>query len=206
MYARSTTFYADPQRIEAGIPYVRDEVMPAVEALDDCLGLSVLVDRDNGRCIVTTSWRSAEGMHVSRDRVTAMRERAGELIAGKFEVQEWEIGLVHRASTVPDGAWARVTWTRGNPAGVDDLVSSFRTGILPRLDDLPGFCSTSLLLDRSSGLCALTSVYTDRDAMLAAGGDVRAMRERFVDEMRLAVVDIAEMEVAVHSLRVPELA
>ena len=204
MYARSTTVHADPQRIDDGIRYVRDEVMPTVEALDDCLGLSMLADRDNGRCIVTTSWRSAEGMSVSRDRVSALRERAAETMGGTVEVQEWEIGLVHRAHHAPDGAWARVTWTRGDPARMDDMLSSFRTGIVPRLDDLQGFCSTSLLIDRQTGLSALTAVYADRESMQAAAGDVRAMREQFTSQLGLEVVDMAEMEVAVHHLNVPE--
>ena len=206
MYARSTTVHADPQRIDDGIRYVRDEVMPAVQALDDCLGLSMLCDRDSGRCIVTTSWRSEEGMRVSRDRVTAMRDRAGEVMGGAFDVQEWEIGLVHRAHSAPDGAWARVTWTRGDPGRMDDMLGTFRSGIAPRLDDLQGFCSTSLLIDRGSGTAALTAVYADRESMQAAGGDVRAMREQFTSQLGLEVVDMAEMEVAVHHLHVPEMA
>ena len=204
MYARSTTFHADPQGIDAAIPYVRDEVMPAITAMDDCLGLSMLCDRGSGRCIVTTSWRSEEGMRVTRDRVRAMRDRAGEMMGGAFDVQEWEIGLVHRTHHAPDGAWARVTWTRGDPARMEDMLSTFRSAIVPRLDDLQGFCSTSLLMDRQSGMSAVTAVYADRESMQAAADDVRAMREQFSQQLGLEVVDMAEMEVAVHSLRVPE--
>ncbi len=203
MYARTTTIHADPQRVDDGIRYVRDEVMPAVTRLDDCLGLSMLCDRQSGRCLVTTSWRSEEGMAVTRDRVRAMRDRASDVMGGSFDVQEWEIGLVHRAHSAPDGACARVTWTRGDPARIDDVLGSFRAGIVPRLDDIPGFCSTSLMVDRQSGLCALTSVYADREAMHGAGDTVRAMREQFAEQMGLEVADIAEMEVAIHSLRVP---
>ena len=207
MYARSTTIHADPRRIDDGVRYIREEVHPAVEALDDCLGLSMLVDRASGRCIVTTSWRSMEGMSVSRERVTAMRERAGELMRGTFEVQEWEIGLMHRASTAPpDGAWARVTWTRGDPARLDDVLSSFSAGIVPRLDDIQGFCSSSLMIDRTSGLTALTSVYADCESMRGAGETVRTMREQFVQQTGMEVVDVAEMEVAIHHLHVPEMA
>src|SRR4051794_38437569 len=42
MYARSTTVHADPQRIDDGIAYIRDEVMPAVTTMPGCLGLSML--------------------------------------------------------------------------------------------------------------------------------------------------------------------
>src|SRR3954447_140817 len=74
MYARSTTVQADPQRIDDGITYIRDEVMPAVTTMPGCMGLSMLCDRDSARCIITTSWDSEESMSASRDAVRPMRE------------------------------------------------------------------------------------------------------------------------------------
>ena len=76
MYARSTTIHADPQRIDAGIAHVRDEVMPAVQSMPGCIGLSMLCDRDTGRCIVTASWDSEEAMRATADSVHQMRQRA----------------------------------------------------------------------------------------------------------------------------------
>ena len=57
MYARSTTIHGRPESVDAATTYVRDEVMPAVRAMDGCVGLSMLADGDSGSCIVTTSWR-----------------------------------------------------------------------------------------------------------------------------------------------------
>ncbi len=76
MYARTTTLTADPMRMDAGIADVRDNVMPAVSGMDGCIGLSMLCDRDTGRCIVTTAWENEEAMAATRERVRAMRERA----------------------------------------------------------------------------------------------------------------------------------
>ena len=206
MYARSTTIHADPQRIDDGIGYVRDEVMPSVQAMDGCMGLSMLCDRESGRCIVTTSWESEEAMRATSDAVGAMRERAAEVFGGRFDVQEWEIALLHRAHQAPEGACGRVTWTRGDPAGLQDMVESFRMSIVPRLDTLPGFCSVSLMTDRQSGMSALTATYDDRRSMEAASGDVRTMREQFTQQTGLEVTDMAEFELAIHHLRVPEMA
>ena len=54
MYARSTTFLARVSSIDEGIAHIRDEVLPALTGMEGCIGLSLLVDRDSGRCIATS--------------------------------------------------------------------------------------------------------------------------------------------------------
>jgi heme-degrading monooxygenase HmoA len=206
MYARSNTVHADPQRIDAGIADVRDTIMPAVQSMPGCLGLSMLCDRQTGRCIVTTSWDSEESMSASREAVRAMRDQSSDVMGGQFEVQEWEIAVLHRARQAPEGACCRVTWTRGDPARMDDVAETFRTGLIPRLDDIAGFCSVSSMGDRQTGIGVLTATYEDRSALQDSADSVRAMREQFIQQMGLEVMDMAEMELAIHHLRVPEMA
>jgi quinol monooxygenase YgiN len=206
MYARSTTIQADPQRIDEGIAYIRDEVMPAVQSMPGCMGLSMLCDRDSGRCVITTSWDSEESMSASRDAVRAMREQSATVMGGRFDVQEWEIAVLHRAHQAPEGACCRVTWTRGDPARLDEMVETFRTGIVPRLDDLSGFCSVSLMGDRQTGMSVLTATYDDRRSLAGSAETVRGMREQFAQQTGMEVTDMAEMELAIHHLRVPEMA
>ena len=206
MYARSTTVHADPQRIDDGIANVRDEVMPAVQSMPGCMGLSMLVDRQSGRCIVTTSWDSEESMSASREAVRAMRERAGDVMGGSFDVQEWEIAVLHRAHQAPEGACCRVTWSRGDPARMDDMTETFRTGMIPRLDDIAGFCSVSVMGDRQTGMSVVTATYDDRASLDRSADTVGAMRERFSQETGVEVTDMAEFELAIHHLRVPEMA
>ncbi len=206
MYARSTTVHADPQRIDEGIAYIRDEVMPAVQSMPGCMGLSMLCDRDSGRCIVTTSWDSEESMSASRDAVRAMRERAAETMGGQYDVQEWEIVLLHRAHQAPEGACCRVTWTRGDPARMDEMAETFRMSVMPRLDEIPGFCSVSIMGDRESGMSVLTATYDDRNSLDRSNDAVRSMREQFVSQMGMEVMEVAEFDLAIHHLRVPEMA
>ena len=205
MYARSTTVHADPQSIDDGIAYIRDEVMPAVQSMPGCMGLSMLCDRSSGRCIITTSWDSEESMSASRDAVGAMREQSADVLGGLFDVQEWEIGLLHRAHQAPEGACCRVTWSRGDLSREDEMAETFRTGIVPRMDDMPGFCSLSVMADRQTGMGVITATYDDRSSLDGSAESVRAMREQLTQQMGREVTDIAEMELAIHHLRVPEM-
>jgi heme-degrading monooxygenase HmoA len=207
MYARATTVQADPQRIDQGIGYIRDEVMPAVQSMPGCMGLSMLCDRDSGRCIVTTSWDSEETMSASREAVRAMREQATDVMGGQFEVQEWEIAVVHRAHAMGEGAWARVTYSRLSDMGqADRVIDAWKSNILPRLEDFDGFASASLMVDRSTGRAVGTACFDSREAMEQTREMTTRMREEFSSRMDVEITDVLEMEVAIHHLRVPEMA
>jgi heme-degrading monooxygenase HmoA len=206
MYARATTVQADPQRIDQGIGYIRDEVMPVVQSMPGCMGLSMLCDRDSGRCIVTTSWDSEETMSASREAVRAMREQATDVMGGQFEVQEWEIAVVHRAHAMGDGACARVTYSRLRDTGqADRVIDAWKSSILPRLEEFDGFASASLMVDRSTGQGVGTVCFDSREAMEQTRETATRMRGEFSSRMDVEITDVLEMEVAIHHLRVPEM-
>jgi hypothetical protein len=204
MYARSTTVRGDPQRIDDAIAYVRDEVMPAVQGMSGCVGLSMLCDRESGRCIITSAWADETAMHATEGAVHPMRERLAEMYGGQAEVNEWEIAIVHRLHEAPDGACTRVTWTRGDPANMDRTVDTVRMALLPRLEDLEGFCSVSVMVNRDNGMSALAATYMNRDAMMGTRESVSKMRDEFTQQLGMDVMDIAEFDLVLAHLRVPE--
>lgn len=204
MYARSTTFTDKPAAVEPAVALVRDEIMPALLEIEGCTGLSMLVDRRSGGCVVTTAWDDEDAMRASETRVAPLREKAQRLFGGRPEVRVWEIAVLHRARHVGDGACARLTWTRTEPARVQELVDVFRNEALPRIEELPGFSSTSLLVDRSSGMSALATIYDSRHALEQNRTAAAGLRERILDRLEAQLVDVAEMEVALAHLRVPE--
>ena len=204
MYARSTTVRGNPESVDEAIRYLRDEVMPAVQEMDGCIGMSMLCDRDSGRCIATTAWETEEAMHDSESAVHNMRERYAEMMSGRPEVQEWEIAVLHRLHTAPEGACCRVIWGRGDPATIDDATSTLRTALLSRLEELPGFCSVSMLVDRQSGRGVTATVYESRDAMNRAAGQAMKMREDFSRQMGMEITEVAEFDLVLAHLRVPE--
>ena len=55
MHVRSTTVMGDPTSIEDGVAYLRDKVMQTLQTTEGCLGLSMLADRQTGRCIASTA-------------------------------------------------------------------------------------------------------------------------------------------------------
>jgi len=204
MYARSTTMRVRPEMLDDLIAYIRDDVMPMVTNLDGCVGLSLLSDRDTGRCIATSAWETDSAMDASAERVAASRERAAEMFGGTPEVQQWEIALLHRAQESPEGACCRVNWVDGNPGSLDPMVTTFRTQVLPSLEETAGFCSVSVLIDRTTGRSATAVVYAGRAAMEEGTDRGIVLRRELARQTGRRVSRIADFDVVLAHLRVPE--
>ncbi len=204
MYARSTTIHGDPGSVDAATAFVRDEVMPAVRGMGGCVGLSMLADRDTGHCIVTTSWQDEAAMRGSSDGVRSSAERTAEILGGSPELQVWEVAAMHRVLEAGRGARSRVTWLRTEPDAVQRAVDAVRLSLMPKLDDLPGFCSVSVMVRRDEGLTVAAVSYDSAAHLAQATEGAREFREEFAPALGIEVVDTAEFDVAIAHLRVPE--
>jgi heme-degrading monooxygenase HmoA len=204
MHARSTTIQGNPQSVEEGIAFVRTEDMPALRRLEGCNGLSMLADRGSGRCIVTTSWRDEAAMRASEDAVRAAQERTRQVLGGSAEVDVWEVAAMHRVHESHSGSCSRVTWMKTDPAAVDKAVDAVRLSLMPKLDDLPGFCSVSVLVRRDEGISVATVSYDTWADLEAAAEGAREFREEFGPSLGIEVTDTADFDLSIADLRVPE--
>jgi len=207
VYARSTTIQAQPSSIDAGVAHVRDEIMPALRDIDGCVGLSLLVDRQSGRCIVTTCWDSEDAMRASEERVRSIRDRAADEFGGigSPTVEEWELAVVHRDHRSGQGACARVTWVTSDPAQTDQNVEYYKAAVLPDMESLEGFCSTSLMVNRTSGRAVSCASFDSREAMDRNREQSNALKNQKIQEAGVAEADEHEFELVLAHLRAPEL-
>ncbi|WP_221046646.1 antibiotic biosynthesis monooxygenase [Mycobacterium senriense] len=205
MYARSTTIQAQPSSIDAGLAHVRDDVMPALQGMPGCVGVSLLVDRRSGRCIATSAWESDESMRASGETVTPIRDRAAEMFGGTANVEQWEIAALHRDHPAPEGAGVRVTWVKVPSETMDQGIEYYKSSVLPQLEGLDGFCSASLMIDRTSGRGVSSATFDSIDAMERNRDQATALKNSSLQEARAEELDECEFELALAHLRVPEL-
>ena len=206
MFVRTTEVQGDPSKIDDGIAVVRDEVFPAVSAMDGCVGMSLLANRESGRCIATTAWQSMEAALATADRVVSLRDRAEQSLGTSgSEVHQWEVAVVHRDHAAPEGACARLTWLSGDPGTADRAIDIYRMAVLPRLEEMEGFCSASFMIDRGAGRVVGTVVFDDERSMEATRDDARGIRDRVASEMGATVERVDEMEMVFAHLHVPEM-
>lgn len=205
MYARSTTIHAHPSFIDEGIKHVRDVVMPTSANMAGCAGLSMLVDRDGGRCIVTSSWLDGDAMRASDAAAERMLEQATEIFHATAEIARWEIAVLRRDHRAQRRAAARVTWLLMDPAAMSRMVDAFKLAVLPQLQDLDGFCSASLMVDRTSGRAVSSVSFDDWAAMLAGRETERALWAGALDDTGAELLEVCEFDLAIAQLSAPEL-
>ncbi|MCD2111657.1 MULTISPECIES: hypothetical protein [Rhodococcus] len=205
VFARSTTIHAHPSYIDAGIKHVRDIVMPALADIDGCMGLSLLIDRGSGRCIATSSWRDGDALRSSEGMARMLRDEAARMFHATTDVANWEIAVMHRDHHATRGSCCSVTWADIDPDQVDRGVDMWKMAALPRMEELEGFCSASLMLDRASGRGVTSLTFDSAEAM----DRTRAHRDDIGSEVIRAagarVLDTGEFELAIAHLDVPEM-
>ena len=203
MYARSSTFRGRPESIDAGIDFVRDEVLPTMLVMDGCVGLSMLASRETGLCITTSAWHSLETRKDSEQQVSELRAGIGERLGAAPEVDQWEIALLHRDHWSQEGARVRCTWVQ--TAEIDNLIDFTKTITLPTLDEVPGFCSASLMINRGTGTGVVAVSFDSAAAEESSRETARGLREKFVRETREQIVDVEQFDLVLAHLHAPEL-
>jgi hypothetical protein len=206
VFARTTTIEARSDAVDAGIAHIRNEVIPALHDIDGCVGLSLLVDRESHRCIATSAWESAEAMRDAAERVTPVRERAAAVFGGAVLVEEWEIAVLHREHRAGAGAGVRATWLRARPEQFDHAVEFYRAEVLPSIEELDGFCSASLMIDRNSGRAVSSVSFDSMGAMNRTRDQARSLRTARMRDLGADQLDVGEFELVIAGLRVPEMA
>src|SRR3954454_20774341 len=191
MYARSTTVHGDPRQLESGAAHVREQSMPVLRQMPGCVGLSMLASRDSGPSIVTPFWRAAAALIASRDDVRPHLDRTAAALGGRPEVEEWEIAAMHRVHEPHSAACSRVTWLRTEPDAVQRAVDAVRLSLMPKLDDLPGFCSLSAMVRPDEGLTAAPVAYDSWQDLAAAREGAQEVREGPPPSMGIEVVEHA---------------
>ena len=139
-------------------------------------------------------------MSASDDKTRVLRDRGRDILGASMEVDEWEIVVMHRSH---HGECCRVSWLEGD---LDAMTETFRVGILPELEKTSGFCSASLLVNRSTGLGCATTTWETREAMEASREAANDMRDRAASDSGGEIVDVHEFDLAYAHLHVPEMA
>jgi heme-degrading monooxygenase HmoA len=95
MIAKLRTVEVPPQDVDAGVAYLRNQMLPAAREVDGFHGMIGLVDRETGKAVTVTLWASAEALQASEDAGARLRAGGGapphRAVVERFEVVVSEV-------------------------------------------------------------------------------------------------------------------
>jgi hypothetical protein len=94
---------------------------------------------------------------------------------------------------------------RVEPACLDHAIGVYKTLWFPALDNLEGFCSASLFVNRASGRAVSSVTFDGQQAMQRNRARTTRVSERTDRAADAQVLDVSEFGLALAHLHVPEM-
>ena len=205
MFVRATTINADPARLDEGIAFVRDSVVPAVNALDGNLGLSMFVDRSTGTTTVSTAWQTEKARADADVVLTPLRAKGTRILGGGTPVTElFELAVIDRLRPAEPGFCSRITRVTIDPANVEDAIDAYTSSTLHDLQLLEGYCSAVLLVDRARGLGIVSVTFDNRAHLEASRSQAEDIRRTGLAKAGAEVAEVRESEIVLAGIRLPQ--
>lgn len=167
MFTRLLTF-TGADNIDNGVTYLRDEVLPLLNAQRGYRGVLASAARSEGVFGILSLWDTEADREASDSALRKHREEAVKLVGGDLTVEAFEqmAAEVNEPPTV--GAALIMIRISMNPAKIEENFALFTSEILPRLKAAPGLLVLRDMIDRTTGDGIISSVWTDLGALRRA--------------------------------------
>ena len=102
VFARVNQLYANPDRIDEGIAFLRNKVVPNLSKQKGYRSLVMGVNRMTGRCFVTSGWETAEDRAASEAAVVGQRQEAATIAGARdVDVMLLEVAFIELKQPTP---------------------------------------------------------------------------------------------------------
>jgi hypothetical protein len=90
MHARVTTLEGPPERMDDATRFVREQVLPQLQQLDEFKGFLALGDRQSGKVLGVALWESEEALRATDEAAARIRGGVAEASGGAATVASVE--------------------------------------------------------------------------------------------------------------------
>ena len=199
MYTRLLTFRRATD-IDGGVTYLRDEVLPVLNAQHGYRGVTASADRAGALLGILSLWESESDRAASDSALGKARQEAVKVVGGDLTVENFEQVAEEITKPPMAGCSLIVTRTSMDPASVDDNIAFFKNEVVGQIKAEPGFCALRNMIDRQTGRGVVGTVWENRGAMEAFAAKAPERRAPAVsrgitfDDMSYRELLLAEMK------------
>ncbi len=91
------------------------------------------------------------------------------------------------------------------PGAREQALDFYTSSVLPAIEDLDGFCSASVMAQPSSRRAVISATYDSPEAIDRNREAARSLRTAMLRDLGAEQIDVAELELAIAGLQVPEM-
>jgi heme-degrading monooxygenase HmoA len=175
MFTRLLTF-TGTDNIDAGVTYLRDEVLPVLHAQRGYRGVTASASQSERVIGILSLWDTAADRDASDSALGKARQEAAKLVGGDLSVETFELMVAEIREPADVGSALMVTRLSMEPAKIDENLVFFNREVLPRITAAPGFRALRNMINRQSGEGVVGSAWADQEAMMAASEQAMARR------------------------------
>jgi hypothetical protein len=95
MFARVVTFQGKPDKVDAGIRYMKETVNPSIKKMAGSKGAYTLVDRKSGKLVVVALWETEKNMMDSFQATAPLRADGAKAVGDPkpATVEHFEVAI-----------------------------------------------------------------------------------------------------------------
>ena len=204
MYLRVTAFKSEPGKLEEGIAFLKNKIIPSLSKAPGYLGATCIVDRDKNQGAASTLWESLEAMNNAEQLGQQARSQSSEATGLNIvDVDRFEITVLEMASPTPQlPSYSRVITAWGDPKQADKVVEMVRQ-TLPKVKGQPGFRSFSAGINRATGRGFTVSSWATAEQREASNAATASSRQPVADAGGMYGLQIQNFETVVADIKVP---
>lgn len=200
MHCRLIQGMVPSDKMAAALQGLKANTLPRLKELPGFRGAYWMTDSESGKLFAATFYDSQESIDASREQAEAIRS-AGMAAGGvTFEsMKEFEVVASTGEKVSSSATHARLTRSQAESGGVDKLVESVNSVVIPAVKDMPGFKGGFWLGDRQSGEGLGATLWDSADTMAQSRPSVDTIRSQASAMSGAQIAGVGEFEIVVRA-------
>ncbi len=196
MYSRVVRLKGDPNKVAEAISRWTQQILPLIKKQKGFAGVSYMGNRKTGDGFSVTYWETEQAMKDARGQIRPEAEKILSETGGRIvEDDECEVAVQERFQPPKAGTWVRVTTVEGDPAKVNEGISSYKTRVVPTIQKQRGARAEILLVNRKAGKSFSGTIWDTEKDLQNSEAAVSGIRQEVAQQVgaRSPKVEVVEV-------------
>ncbi len=196
MYSRVIRLKGDPGKVDEAISRWTQHILPLIKKQKGFAGVSFMGNRKTGEGFSVSYWETEQALKDARAQVRPEAEKVLSGTGGRIvEEDECEVAVQERFQPPKSGTWVRVTTVEGDPAKVNEGISSYKTRVVPTIKKQPGGRAAILLVNRKAGKSFSGTVWDTEKDLQNSEAAVSGLRQEVAQQIGARTPKVEVFEV-----------